>query len=92
MLRYKMAPAFDVHELERALCEEYGPSFEKRYDYELTSFFFGDEYNNDSFKRLYIDSIDSGNDEYSETFNIIIQFLRERIPEDTKYVLIDVSW
>lgn len=92
MLQYKMVPAFGIRDLERALCEEYGASFEERYDDELANFLFGDEYVNDCYKRFYIDSLESGDDEWSETFNIIIQFLRERLPVDTKYVLIDVSW
>ncbi len=94
MLQYRMAPVFGIRDLERALGEEYGASFEERYDYELTSFLFGDEYVNDCFKRFYIDSLedDNGDDEWAETYNIIVQFLRERLPVDTKYVLIDVSW
>lgn len=92
MLQYKMVPAFGIRDLERALGEEYGASFEERYDYELANFLFGDEYVNDCSKRFYIDSVEPDGDEWSETFNIIVQFLRERLPMDTKYVLIDVSW
>lgn len=91
MLQYRMAPVFGIRDLERALGEEYGASFEERYDYELVNFLFGDEYVNDSYKRLYVERED-GDGEWIETFNIIVQFLQDRLPMDTKYVLIDVSW
>lgn len=96
-MKYSQAPSFSVYALEDALQEKFGKAFEEFYGKDLASFLFDDQYVNDSYKKLYIDDdleCDPEADDaiYCWTMNTILGFLREQMPEGTRYVLVDVSW
>ena len=102
-MKYKMIPYFDIYELEKEL-QKVGLYNEN--NGELRVLLFGDDYNNDSAKRLYFE----GDQEYDENevtwqsveetreenakirkVNAIGAYLQTLFPEH-KYALIDVTW
>lgn len=88
---FEMAPVFSIDSLDVALRNKFGNAFAEFYSNDLRQFFFDEQYNNDSYMRLWLEEIDD-HAVYGWTYNTIIKFLRDMMPEDTKYVLMDVSW
>ena len=97
-MKYDIVPAFTAHELDKALRVRFGNALANFYGGDITHFFFDDDYHNDSFKRLWLDhcDIDEGADNNDAirawTYNLIIDFIVDMLPEGTEYILLDVSW
>ena len=97
-MKYDMVPAFSSYELDTALRARFGNAFADFYGGDITHFFFDDDYNNYSFKRLWLNHCDIGenvdNDDIIRawTYNLIIDFIIDMFPEGTEYILLDVSW
>lgn len=97
-MKYDIVPAFTAHELDKALRVRFGNALANFYGGDITHFFFDDDYHNDSFKRLWLDhcDIDEGADNNDAirawTYNLIIDFIIDMLPEGTEYILLDVSW
>ena len=96
-MKYDIVPAFTAHELDKALRVRFGNALANFYGGDITHFFFDDDYHNDSFKRLWLDhcDIDEGADNNDAirawTYNLIIDFIVDMLPEGTEYILLDVS-
>ena len=97
-MKYDIVPAFTAHELDKALRVRFGNALANFYGGDITHFFFDDDYHNDSFKRLWLDHCDinegADNDDAIRawTYNLIIDFIVDMLPEGTEYILLDVSW
>ena len=97
-MKYDIVPAFTARELNIALRARFGNAFADFYGGDIAHFFFDDDYHNDSFKRLWLEHCDIGenvdNDDIIRawTYNLIIDFIVDMFPEGTEYILLDVSW
>ena len=97
-MKYDIVPVFAARDLDTALRVHFGNAFADFYGGDITHFFFDDDYHNDSFKRLWLDhcDIDEGADHDEVirvwTYNLIIDFIVDMLPEGTEYILLDVSW
>ena len=87
-MKYEMAPVIDASDLLDAVQKE--TNLFDDVDY-LASFLWKDEYVNDSFKKFYLDET-VGNDLWSQQINFLVQFIKSIIPNNCKYILVDVSW
>ena len=97
-MMYEIVTVFAARDLDTALRVHFGNAFADFYGGDITHFFFDDDYNKDSFKRLWLDRCDidedADHDEVTRywTYNLIIDFIIDMFPEGTEYILLDVSW
>lgn len=87
-MKFEIAPVVDATELLEAVQKE--TNLFDDIDY-LANFLWEGEYTNDSYKKLWLDE-SVGEDLWTQRMNFLVIFIKERIPTNCGYILVDVSW